>query len=145
MGKIFTKGLFLLFSFLLIGRVATAQTITVGSVDAGPYGQGSTIAVPIVVDNSSGCITSATNTFRLYLSDASGSFASQVQIGTFTGFYATFVNGIIPAGTPAGTGYKVRIVSTTPAITSSTSGAFAINNAGGVIAATSSQTMGSNP
>ncbi|RFZ94273.1 PKD domain-containing protein [Mucilaginibacter conchicola] len=144
MGKIFTKGLFLLFFFLLITRVTTAQTITIGAVDAGPYGQGSTIAVPVTIDNTSGCITASTNTFRLYLSDASGSFASQVQIGSYAGFYATFVNGIIPSGTPAGTGYRVRVVSTNPSVTSSTSAAFTINNAGGVIAATSSQTIGSN-
>jgi len=138
--KAFNKGLFLFLVSLLIVTASYAQNITVGAIDAGPYGQGSTIGVPIRVDNTSGCIATG-NTYRLYLSDASGNFAAQVQIGTYAGFYATFVNGIIPATTPAGTAYRVRVVSTNPSVTSNPSASFAINAVTGVVASVSSQTL----
>src|ERR1700761_8767041 len=137
MNKIFTKGLiFGLFFTLLLGKSAFAQSITVGNVDPGPYAPGSTIAVPISV--SGGCVTTNT-TYKLYLSNAAGSFAAPVLIGTFTNFYATFVNGIIPAGTAPGTNYKVEVVSSNPAITSTVSAPFSIVAGTGVVAGVSSQ------
>jgi PKD repeat protein len=133
-----SKKLFFLIIFNLLTLVVTAQTISIGSVDAGPYGQGSTISVPIKVDVTSGCL-STTNAYRLYLSDANGNFGAQKEIGSISGFYATFINGTIPAGTPAGSSYKVRVISTAPVVTSTTSTAFAINNTTGVVAGVSSQ------
>ncbi len=116
---------------------AFAQTITVGSIDPGPYSQGSTITAPISVDDSGGCIAQG-NTYNLYLSDASGNFSPGTLIGTYNGFYAPFVNGVIPAGTPAGTGYKLEVQSTSPAVTSSVSAAFTINAGAAVTASASS-------
>src|ERR1700749_1741968 len=103
MKKTFTKHLFFLTLLsILTFTGAYAQTITIGNVDPGPYGQGSNIAVPVTINDAAGCVNQG-NTFNLYLSDASGSFASGgTLIGTSTGFYASFVNGVIPAGPPAG-------------------------------------------
>jgi PKD repeat protein len=139
MSKIFTKGLTLT-TFLLVFVIQSvlAQTITIGTVDPGPYGPGSTIAVPISV--SGACINTAT-TYNLYLSDASGSFAAQTLIGTFSDFYATFVNGIIPNGLPASNTYAVRVVSTGVVITSTASAPFSISAGAGVVAGISSQTI----
>jgi len=109
-----------------------AQTITVGAVDPGPYAPGSSITVPIVVSGQ--CVTTKT-TYSLYLSNSSGAFAPQKLIGTFSNFYTTFVNGIIPAGTPAGTGYVVKVVSANPVITSTISAPFSIVAGTGVKAA----------
>ncbi|MDN5288070.1 MAG: hypothetical protein JWR38_4344 [Mucilaginibacter sp.] len=139
----YAKKTFFLAIFGLLTLVASAQTITIGSVDAGSYGQGSTISVPIKLDNTSGCFTTS-NTFNLYLSDANGSFAAQTKIGSISGFYATFVNGIIPTSTPAGSQYKVRVVSTAPAVTSSESTVFTISGSAGVVAGTSSQILNPN-
>jgi hypothetical protein len=137
MENTFTKRLFFLAIFTLFTLTgAFAQTITVGTVDPGPYGQGSSIAVPINVNTSAGCINSA-NTFNLYLSDASGNFSPGTLIGSYTGSYATFVNGVIPNGTPAGSGYKVEVKSTSPAVTSSVSSAFTISASAGVTASLS--------
>ena len=122
---------------------ARGQTLTIGAVDAGPYGQGSTIGVPFNLNTSTSC-ASSTNVFNLYLSDASGNFGSQTLIGSYAGFYGTFVNGIIPAGTPAGAGYKVKIQPTDPALTAVVSGTFTINNVGGVVAAVSGQPIDVN-
>jgi PKD repeat protein len=138
------KKVFFLAILNLLVLVAGAQTITVGSVDAGPYGQGSTISVPIKLDNGSGCFTT-NNKFDLYLSDANGNFSVQQKIGTTDGFYATFVNGVIPNGTPAGSGYLVKVVSTAPVITSTTlASPFTISSSGGIVASVSSQILDPN-
>jgi PKD repeat protein len=130
--------------FLLFGfGAASAQTITVGTVDAGPYGQGSTITAQIHVDNTSGCIA-VNNIYTLYLSDEFGSFTNKKAIGTFTGFYATFVNGIIPRGQAPGSSYRLRVESSSPVVISSPSNPFNISAAEGVVASTASQIIDIN-
>lgn len=58
------------------------------------------------------------NNFRVQLSDASGSFAAPVQIGTVVSSTNGAITCTIPVGTTPGTGYRIRIVSTNPAFTS---------------------------
>ena len=141
MDRTFTKHLFFLAILLFTITGAFAQTITVGTVDPGPYGQGSSIAVPINVNTSGGCVNSG-NTYNLYLSDASGNFSPGTLIGSYSGVYGTFVNGVIPNGTPAGAGYKVEVKSTNPAVTSTVSSAFTISGNTGVTASlTESETV----
>lgn len=131
MGKTFTKELFLIIFSLFVIKSASAQTITVGAVDPGPYGRGSSISVSIKVTDD--CIANPSNVFSLYLSDASGNFASERLIGSTTGFYATFVNGVIPAtGITTSSNYKVRVKSNTPSSTSAASAAFGITNVAGI-------------
>lgn len=56
------------------------------------------------------------NTFTAQLSNAAGSFASPVNIGTLSGNASTAViNVAIPANTAAGNGYRIRITSSSPA------------------------------
>ena len=58
-----------------------------------------------------------TNTFTVQLSDASGSFASPVAIGSIASTPSTtsgVINCVIPAGTPLGTHYRIRIVASIP-------------------------------
>jgi PKD repeat protein len=137
MNKTFTKSLFFIaFFIVIVFRQAVAQTITIGNVDPGPYAPGSSITAPIAVTGA--CVNTNT-TYNLYLSNSSGSFAAQKLIGTFSDFYTTFVNGVIPAGTPAGNGYLLKVVATNPTITSTISAPFSINASGGVSAAVSSQ------
>lgn len=57
------------------------------------------------------------NTFSVQLSDATGSFASPTVIGSVTATTSGSITCTIPAATPAGAGYKLRIVSTLPAQT----------------------------
>jgi hypothetical protein len=139
MHKTFTKGLFfLLLPLLLITAAASSQTITVGTVDPGPYGQGSSISVPFKV---TGCITDPANIYRLYLSDAAGNFGSPTLIGSKTVFYTPFINGIIPNGVTAGANYKVRITSSIPNTTSLPSATFSINAVTGIKAGMGSPQM----
>ncbi|MFM9988379.1 gliding motility-associated C-terminal domain-containing protein [Flavobacterium sp.] len=60
------------------------------------------------------------NQFRLELSNASGVFSATPPVlsssATFVGLTGTFSNFFIPAGT-SGAGYRLRVVSTSPAIT----------------------------
>jgi photosystem II stability/assembly factor-like uncharacterized protein len=61
----------------------------------------------------------ATNTFTAQLSDASGSFASPINIGTYTATPYTYQSGIItatiPIATMAGSNYRVRVIASDPA------------------------------
>jgi len=122
----YTKSIVWLF-FILLGSssLLKSQTITIDNTNffTGIYGRGSDVAVPITVN---GCFGDA-NTFQIYLSDATGSFAAETLIGTYNGFFTTFVNGIIPGIAPPGAGYKIRVKATQPAITSvNETGAFTI-------------------
>ncbi len=54
-------------------------------------------------------------TFTAQLSDATGSFASAVNIGTVTGTATGIINATIPPSTPAGAHYHIRVVSNIPA------------------------------
>ncbi len=69
------------------------------------------------------------NQFRAQLSDASGSFASPVNIGSVQATGTGSINATIPANTPQGTGYRIRVVSTSPAYTG-TSNTFNISIGG---------------
>ncbi|WP_069661270.1 PKD domain-containing protein [Arcticibacter eurypsychrophilus] len=102
------KNLLILFIFLIfLSNLGFSQTPSIGfgNIFQGPYGGGSDITVPITLTGSfkKGC------KFELYLSDNTGSFVSSVPIGTFNSHFTTFVNGVIPVGTPAGTGYKLKV------------------------------------
>ena len=57
------------------------------------------------------------NTFTAQLSDATGSFASPVTIGIATSTSSGSIACTIPAGILAGSGYRVRIVSSNPVFT----------------------------
>jgi hypothetical protein len=110
---------------------ATGNFITTGNVSTSPFCvDASTSASGTVAYTSSGTYSSAT--FTAYLSDATGVFGgSPPNIGTATvsGTDPTgSINITIPAGTASGTGYKIRIDCSSPAVTGSSSGAFEIIN-----------------
>ncbi|MCX7743365.1 MAG: T9SS type A sorting domain-containing protein [Flavobacteriales bacterium] len=82
------------------------------------------------------------NVFTAQLSDASGSFANPIVLGTLTGTTSGTINGIIPAGTPTGTGYRVRVVSSNYPVTGSNNGTnLTINLVTTSIAPASAQTI----
>lgn len=64
------------------------------------------------------------NTFTAQLSNAAGSFASPVNIGTLSGNASTAViDVVIPFDVIVGTGYRIRIVSNSPAYIGTDNGA----------------------
>ncbi len=66
----------------------------------------------------------AGNTYSVQLSNSSGSFTTPVVIGSGS---ISPINVTIPLSTIVGTGYKVRIVSSSPLITSNATTAFTVN------------------
>jgi len=62
------------------------------------------------------------NIFSVQLSNASGSFSTPVTIGTLAATSSDTIVCTIPAATPAGTGYRIRIAASNPAYTSEDNG-----------------------
>jgi hypothetical protein len=64
------------------------------------------------------------NVYTAQLSNAAGSFASPVNIGSVTSSATgtLFVNATIPAGTPSGNGYRIRVTASDPATNGSDNG-----------------------
>ena len=96
-------------AFLFFAFSAQAQ-LTIGTVDPGPYGAGSNITVPISFPNNISDLP-IDSKFEIFLSNENGIFAGNgTLLGTFNGFYAPAVNGIIPASvTIPGANYKLRV------------------------------------
>jgi hypothetical protein len=69
------------------------------------------------------------NIFTAQLSDASGSFSSPTPIGSVVANGGGFISATIPGGTPPGSAYRVRIISSNPTIISSNNGISLIVNA----------------
>ena len=98
-------------------------TITTGTVNTSLC-QGTSFDVPFTKDGE----LADGNIFTAQLSDANGSFANPVNIGTL----ADTTNGIIRATLPmnvTGTGYRVRVVSSTPSANGTDNGSSITINA----------------
>lgn len=108
---------------------------------------GSSISVPFTYNGT----FQAGNVFTAQLSDASGSFATPVAIGTISLSASNVwqqtatISGTIPAGTATGTGYRVRVVSNNPAVTGTDNGSnITINLVSNSIAPSTTQTIITN-
>ena len=96
-----------------------ALTLTCSVVETSPYCSGSTLTVNY---NSAAVIFQGDNIFRVELSDATGSFAAPGVIGTLT---SAATSGSIPVTLPvdaSGTGYRLRVVASDPAMVGSDNG-----------------------
>jgi hypothetical protein len=102
---------------------AGGNTITPGAITGAPFSVDcSTPDAGSIAFTSTGTFT-AGNIYTAQLSNASGSFASPISIGTLN---STSNSGnitlSIPAGTVSGTGYRIRIISSNPSVTSADNG-----------------------
>jgi len=115
-GSILLAGNFTTYNNTTRNRIAkiSVRTINVTSLsETGPFCAGASFDVnyaPVGTYNLD-------NIFTAQLSDASGNFSSPTNIGTFSSAVAGTINATIPQNTLAGTGYKIRIVSTSPIAT----------------------------
>jgi hypothetical protein len=66
---------------------------------------------PINIPFTSSETFNAGNIFTAQLSDLNGSFANPVVLGTLTGTSAGTISGTIPMSTIAGSGYRIRVIS----------------------------------
>lgn len=70
---------------------------------------------------------SSGNVFTAQLSDANGSFATPTTIGSLTSVTPAPISVNIPTGATSGTGYKIRVVASTPATTGAESTPFTVS------------------
>lgn len=96
-----------------VSFTTASPTITTGNPTPVPVcaTSAATISVPFTSN------VTPTGTYTVQLSDANGNFTTPTNLAT-TGT-ATPLTATIPAGTASGTGYKVRVNNTAPAITGS--------------------------
>lgn len=87
------------------------KVITIGSIPS-PICAGVSFNLPYTINAAS--YFTAGNTLTAQLSDATGSFASPTAIGTVSATTSGTISCMIPIGTPAGNGYRVRIVGSNP-------------------------------
>lgn len=100
-------------SNVTLANCTDVQSITVtGAISTGTYNSG--------------------NTYTAQVSDASGSFTSPLATASASSTSNTIpdITISIPAGTPTGTGYKVRIIASNPVVTGTASAAFTITQNG---------------
>jgi hypothetical protein len=113
-------------NFTITAASAGLTTISTSAVSPTTYCAGAAVNVPFTINAAA----NAGNVFTAQLSNASGSFSSPVSIGTLTSTSAGTISATIPAGTAAGIGYRVRVVSSSPAVTGSDNGANITVNVG---------------
>jgi hypothetical protein len=106
----------------LVGTPVGSNYITTGTVSSPPFCVDATSTASGTVAYTFG--GTFTGTFTAQLSDATGSFASAVNIGSGD----SPINITIPANTPSGTGYKIRVINDNPSTIGSESTAFEIIN-----------------
>ena len=93
------------------------NTISISSISTSIC-PSSSISVPFTI---SGTYNSG-NTFTAQLSNSNGDFSSPTSIGTLTGTGSGTISCTIPSNASAGSGYRVRVVSSNPAITGTDNG-----------------------
>lgn len=109
-----------------VGVTAT-DSITTGAISAGPFCGCDTVNVPFT---STGTYN-AGNIYTVQISDATGSFASPLGIGSLTSTANSgTISTALPCNIATGAGYMVRVVSSSPLIVGDDNGvAFTVNTA----------------
>lgn len=104
---------------VLKGTLSSSNTITTDTAIIGsPFCVSASTGVSVSVPFTSVGTFNAGNVYTAQLSNAAGSFASPVSIGTVTSTANSgTIAATIPAGTAAGTGYRIRVVSSNPVVT----------------------------
>jgi hypothetical protein len=100
-----------------IGNIGHCENISTSSLPSSVC-KGSSVSVSY---SASGPYI-AGNTFTAQLSDASGSFASAVNIGSLSSTVSGIISAVIPSNSATGSGYRIRVLSNNPAITGSDNG-----------------------
>ncbi|MEI6851954.1 MAG: PCMD domain-containing protein [Bacteroidota bacterium] len=97
-------------------------TLTTGTISPLAYIVSSTTSSPITVPFTLTGTMYTGNVVTAQLSDASGSFASPIVLGSVSMTSSGSIPGTIPAGTATGSGYLVRVVSSNFALTAADNG-----------------------
>lgn len=99
-------------------------SITTGTISPTSYCAGATISIPYTITGT----YSTGNIFTAQLSDVSGNFGTPVNIGTLTSTASGTITGTIPNSSVTGSGYRIRVISSNPAVIgSSNTSNFSVN------------------
>jgi gliding motility-associated-like protein len=89
-------------------RLSSSSPLTTNPISGGPFCACSSIKVPYTATGTIG----ATNTFKVELSNAAGSFATPIVIGSVSSTsLKDSISATIPCNTLPGNGYKIRVKS----------------------------------
>lgn len=94
-----------------------APALTLGTIPNAELCRGNYIDIPYAVTGS----FAANNMFIVQISDKNGSFTNFTNVGVTSGTNSGTLKAYIPDALPSGTGYKLRILSTSPASASAAS------------------------
>jgi hypothetical protein len=109
-----------------IEAVTTLNSITTGAVSTSPFCVSATgTASGTVAFTSVGTFTG--NTYSVELSNSSGTFGGTMIGSSVSNANSGTISVTIPANTPTGAGYRMRVLASSPAITGVQSSAFTIN------------------
>ena len=140
-------------------NVLNGDTIITLPVSGSPYNVSAHAHDTVNVNFTSTAVFTSGNVFTAQLSDNTGSFGTPVNIGTLTSDTVGTITALIPDNSVAGNAYRIRVVSSIPAITGSDNGTnltivpftiivapsdtqrFPLNAQGNLLTATSSQTI----
>ncbi|MBI5218692.1 MAG: hypothetical protein HY958_07175 [Bacteroidia bacterium] len=93
-------------------------TISTSAISPTTLYRCATMSVPYTITGS----FNSGNIFTAQLSDATGSFAAPVNIGTLASTTAGTITATIPSGAAFGTAYRIRVISSNPVITGTDNG-----------------------
>ncbi|RYD92909.1 MAG: hypothetical protein EOP50_11980, partial [Sphingobacteriales bacterium] len=99
-------------------RLQAADRSISTTLSASAFCTGGTVSVPFTATNS----FANDNVFTAQLSDGSGSFANPVVIGSVTDAYSGTISATLPVNSAAGSGYRIRVVSSNPVFTGTDNG-----------------------
>lgn len=96
-----------------------ANTIATGVITGSPFCPGTAVSVPFTSTGTFG----GSNVYTAQISDKMGSFDAAVAMGTLTSSANTgTINAVIPSKTAGGTKFRIRVISSSPAVTGSNNG-----------------------
>lgn len=102
-----------------VTKLDLSISLSTSTLSQNTFCAGSPISIPFTLTGN----FDAGNRFTAQLSNSTGSFANPTTIGTLDGSSEGTIDATIPSNTAAGTGYRIRVVSSSPAVTGSDNGA----------------------
>ncbi|MEI6021050.1 MAG: hypothetical protein WCR21_07965, partial [Bacteroidota bacterium] len=100
-----------------------AITLNAPTLGQSSYCQNESFTVSFTQSGCNFVNTPSVNVYSAELSDAAGNFTNPVVIGTRTAVTSGTINCLIPPGTTAGSGYRIRVSSSNPTLSSLDNGA----------------------
>lgn len=102
--------------------VLNGTSITTSSVSGSPFLVSPNMPAVVSINFTSDVVFNTINVFTAQLSDYNGSFANPFDIGTFPGDTIGTVLASIPGNTTGSNNYRIRVISTSPAVVGSDNG-----------------------